>query len=272
MGPVAAGTGGGTRPPRRDLWVRLAVTAALVALVAALLSAFPGEARWEATWRWRERFLEGLWLTVLISSGALVLGLVLGGLTGLARVSASAALHQAAVVYVEVVRGTPFLVQVYVWYFCVAELGRLHAWAGGRTAALVGVVGLGVFAGAYVAEIVRAGVESVDRGQWEAARSLGLSHRQALRHVVLPQALQRMVPPLTGEAVSLVKESSILSLIGVQELTYFATNMRAREYASLESLVPLAALYLCVTLPLSWLARRLERRLAPPHPLPVARL
>ena len=123
-----------------------------------------------------------------------------------------------------------------------------------------------------MAEIVRAGVESVDRGQWEAARSLGLSHRQTLFRIVLPQSLRRMVPPLTGEAVSLVKESSLLSVITVAEATYHAKALSAASGDTFAAFLPLAGLYLLVTLPLAWLTRRLEHRLAPPPALPVARL
>src|SRR6185436_578938 len=137
---------------------------------------------------------------------------------------------------------------------------------------LVGTVGLGLFSGGYVAEIVRAGVESIDRGQLEASRSLGLSHRHTLFRVVLPQAVRRMIPPLTGETVSLVKESSLLSVIGVAEMTYHAKSLSSDVGDTFAAYLPLAALYLVVTLPLSWVTRRLERRLGPPAPLPVARL
>ena len=168
--------------------------------------------------------------------------------------------------YVQLIRGTPFLVQIYIWNFCIARLVGLEA------AAVIGVLGLGTFAGAYITEIVRAGVESIDRGQWEAARSLGLSHRRTLSLVILPQAVRRMIPPLTGEAISLIKESSLLSIIGVAELTYQAGNMRAMTFDAFASLIPLAALYLCLTMPLSLLTLRLERRFAPPESLPVAEL
>jgi polar amino acid transport system permease protein len=236
------------------------------------VSRAPAEIRWEKAWIRRSDFLDGLLMTAVISSGALVLGLALGAIAGLARVSSSPALDQAAFTYVELVRGTPFLVQLYVLYWCVAPSANLRGLFGSGEALVVGIVGLGLFAGAYVAEIVRAGVESIDRGQWEAARSLGLSHGQTLRRVVLPQALRRMIPPLTGEAVSLVKESSLLSVIGVAEMTFHAKNLAAATFETFAAYLPLAALYLCVTLPLSWLTRRLERKLGPPAPLPVARL
>ncbi len=259
-------------PAARERALRAAVLLVLALLVAGLLAAAPGEIRWSLVWARRGLFLDGLRLTALISAGALLLGLALGAAAGLARVSASVALDQVARTYVELVRGTPFLVQLYVWYWCIARVLHLNQAFGTHEAAVVGTVGLGVFAGAYVAEIVRGAVESIERGQWEAARSLGLSHARTLRHVILPQCARRLLPPLTGEAVSLVKESSLLSILGVAEITYHAKNLQAHEYETWAAFVALAALYLTVTLPLTLLARRLERRLAGPQPMPVTRL
>jgi len=258
----------------RDLAVRSAVVGVLLVVLVAAVAAAPGDIRWERAWEWRHLFLKGLGTTAALSAGALVLALLLGGAAGLARASSSPALDQAAFTYVELVRGTPFLVQLYVGYFCVARVLRLHDYVGDVETSkwVVGVVGLGVFGGAYVAEIVRAAVESIDRGQWEAARSLGLSHGATLLRVILPQCLRRMTPPLAGESVSLVKESSLLSAIGVAEVTYEARSLQSAHFATFEAFVPLAVLYLCVTLPLAWLSRRLERRLQPPPALPVAKL
>jgi polar amino acid transport system permease protein len=256
----------------RERLVRALVVAGFAGGVALAVSLAPAEIHWEKAWECRALFLDGLWLTVVVSVSALALGLLFGTLAGLARVSRSPALDQAAFTYVELVRGTPVLVQLYVLYFCFAAAAKLNRVLGYNEAVVVGTVGLGIFAGAYIAEIVRAGVESIERGQWEAARSLGLSHRQALFRVVLPQAVRRMIPPLTGEAVSLVKESSLLSVIGVAEMTYHARNLASKSFEHFAAYLPLAALYLCVTLPLSWLTRRLERRLGPATPLPVAKL
>jgi len=254
----------------RERAVRLAVVAAFAALIACAVLLAPAEIHWDRAWAHRRLFLDGLATTAAISAGALVLGLVFGACAGLARSSSSAALDQAAFTYVELVRGTPFLVQLYVLYFCVSH--QLPPDALGRAeAVVVGIVGLGLFSGAYVAEMVRAAVESIDRGQWEAARSLGLTHSQTLFRVILPQSVRSMIPPLTGEAVSLVKESSLLSVIGVAEMTYHAKGL-ASQGDTFAAYLPLAALYLLVTLPLSWLTRRLERRLGPPAQMPVAKL
>lgn len=256
----------------RETAIRVAVVVAFLAAIAGAVALAPADIRWDLAWDRRALFAQGLALTVGISLGALALGLLFGTAAGLARVSSSPALDQAAFTYVELVRGTPFLVQLYVLYFCVGTALRLNDVFGRGEALVVGIGGLGLFAGGYIAEIVRAGVESVERGQWEAARSLGLSHRRTLFRVVLPQALRRMIPPLTGEAVSLVKESSLLSVIAVAEMTYHARALSSDSADTFAAYLPLAALYLAVTLPLSWLTRRLERRLGPPAPLPVARL
>ena len=257
---------------RRRRLARCTAIAAVAALFAIGIAVYPGRVNWGVVWTGRARLLEGLGLTLVTSAGALVLAVAIGTLGGLARVARSVFVREAAAVYVQLVRGTPFLVQIYVAYFCVAYALRMQRFGGEHNATLVGIVGLGVFGGAYVTEIVRAGVEGVDRGQWEAARSLGLSHAQTLRHVVLPQAFRTMIPPLTGEAVSLIKESSLLSLIGVAELSHQAREMRAQTLEGFASLVPLAILYLCLTLPLTLLAQYLETRLAGPRPLSVAEL
>lgn len=259
--------------PRRPL-LRLGVTLGVLALLAAFLLSAP---RYRYEWGriWGEEgaaayLLGGLLTTAWVSALALVLGLLLGLLGGLARLSRSAVLQQLGVLYVEIVRGTPFLIQVIVAWFCFAPALREASLAVGLPAAaaglfddrvFVGVVALGVCSGAYVTEIVRAAVESVDRGQTEAALSQGMSYAQALRHVLLPQALRRMLPPLAGELVTLVKDSSILSFLAVSELAKRGSEMQSRTYKTFEILLPVAALYLALTFPLSRLARRLELRL-----------
>lgn len=255
-----------------DRRTRTLVTTAVVLALVGLASLVPGEIRWELAWERRGQFALGLGLTAAISFGALIVGLTLGTLSGLAFVSRSVALRQLARTYVELVRGTPFLVQLFLWYVCLASVLRLKEVLGFAEAAVVGGFGLGVFAGAYVCEIVRAAVHSIDRGQWEAARSLGLGHRATLWRVILPQCRRRLLPPLTGEAVSLVKESSLLSIFGVAELTYQARALQSHHYETWAAYLPLALLYLVITLPLSMLTRRLERSGARPEPLPVEAL
>jgi polar amino acid transport system permease protein len=258
-GPVAV-------PSARDRGVRWAVTLAVLgALAAFLLATGPTDGwRWSRVWGdgdrvgWRDAFLSALWVTLRASAGALVVAVVVGFAAGMARLSPRVWLSQLATVYVELVRGTPLLVQLFVAMYCVGySLGiddRL----------LVGTVTLGVFAGAYVTEVVRAAVQSVDAAQTEAALSQGMTRRQTMRRVVLPQALRRMLPPLAGEFVSLVKDSSLLSAIGVLELSKRAMEAQADTYRTYEVYLPLAALYLAITFPLSRWVRRLELRSAAP--------
>lgn len=259
--------------PRRPL-LRAAVTvAALGALLALALGSPHYRYEWGRVWSDGAQvryLLGGLWMTIWISLAGLVLGLVFGLLGGLARLSRSAALQQLGTVYVEVIRGTPFLVQAFVAYYCLAPalrdgllgLGAPEAFARlGDDATVVGVTILGLCSGAYVTEIVRAAVESVDRGQTEAALSQGMTYGQVLRLVLLPQSLRRMLPPLAGELVTLVKDSAILSVISVSELAKRSSEWRSSTYKTFEVLLPMAALYLALTFPLSRFARRLELRL-----------
>jgi len=256
----------------RTLVTRAAVTLVAVGVIIVAIAAYPSEIHWDMALEWRFNFLEGLGWTVAISAIGLVLALAAGTAAGVARVSSVTLLQEIASTYVQLVRGTPFLVQIYLWYFCIAPLLHVQEIGGRYNWFFIGVFALGIFGGAYVAEIVRAGIESVDRGQWEAARSLGLSHGQALRHVALPQALRTMIPPLTGEAVSLIKESSLLSVISAWELTYQAKGLVGKTYEGFAAYVPLAVLYLALTLPLTVLTHRLERKLAGPRGFPVAEL
>lgn len=253
---------------------RVAVTALLLGgLVAFLLLAPRKSHEWGRVWGeggYAGVILGGFVTTAWVSVVALTLGLLFGFAGGRAKLSRSPALQQVGTVYVEIVRGTPFLIQVIVAYYAFAPALRDMLLGLGCPAAValqldravvVGVLTLGLFCGAYVTEIVRAAVESVDRGQTEAALAQGMSHRQVLRWILLPQAFRRMVPPLTGELVSLVKDSSILSIITVAELSKRASEVQQSTYLTFEVLLPVVALYLCLTFPLSRLARRLELRL-----------
>jgi His/Glu/Gln/Arg/opine family amino acid ABC transporter permease subunit len=183
-----------------------------------------------------------------------LLGLPLGLAVALLRIAPSRPVSWTAGAYVEILRGTPLLVQVFFVYFVLPSAGlSLSAWA-------AGVAALGVNASAYIAEVCRAGVLSVDRGQTEAARSLGMTPWQALRFVVLPQALRRMVPPLTNEAVALLKDSSLVSVMGLTELTRAGQELSGR-YADPLTVWPAVALfYFAVTFPLTRLAAWMERR------------
>lgn len=271
----ASADSGPPRPPasaaaalaRREGRVRLLVTVVLLGGFAAFLAATGPDNgwSWERVWRvqgersWPVLFGKALLVTLAVSSGALVLSLVFGFAGGLLRLSPRPIPSQLGAIYVEVVRGTPLLVQLFIAVYCVGYSLGID-----DHPVLVGTATLGLFAGAYVTEIVRGAVQSIDPGQTEAALSQGMTRWQALRHVLLPQALRRMLPPLTGEFVSLVKDSSLLSVIGVVEISKRAGEARAETYRTYEVYLPLALLYLLITFPLSRWARRLEARAAGP--------
>ena len=199
--------------------------------------------------------LVGLWITLKISALALVFAVALGLVAGLGRVSANPAAFNLATTYVEIVRGTPLLVQIFIFYFFIGTVLELSAFT-------AGVAALAVFTGAYVAEIVRAGIEAVPRGQMEAARSLGMTYAQAMRWVILPQALRRTLPPLAGQFINLVKDSSLVSIIAITDLTKAGREIVSSTFAPFEVWFTVALMYLALTGTLSLLVRRLERRLA----------
>ncbi len=239
----------------RNVAIRVGITLALaVVFVGALVLS---NYRWDfgvVRDNW-VNYLGALGKTLLATCIAYLIGLAVGIFVALARMSRPLAVRHIGDLYVELVRGTPFLVLLLIAVFCIRPL------IGNPDRFWTGTVALGLFAAAYIGEILRAGVESVDRGQFEAARSLGLSRRRTMRHVIFPQAFKRMIPPLTSELIALTKESSLLYAIGVIELTYIAEQVGLRTTGGFEAYLAAAALYLAVTIPLSLLARRLERRL-----------
>ncbi|UJX41823.1 amino acid ABC transporter permease [Desulfovibrio sp. JY] len=233
--------------------VRAVLLAALTAGLWVVLSQIRYHWDWGAVWAYRDIFLAGLGVTVYVSAGAIALGLLFGLASGLASVSGNVWLTEMAALYVGAFRGTPLLVQILIFYFCVGVV--IHV----DSPYLIGTVTLAFFSGAYISEMVRAGVESIDVGQWETALSSGLTHRQTLFYVIFPQAVRRIVPPVTGQFVSCIKDSSLLSIISVRELTKAAEVVNATTYKTFEAYLPLALLYLLLTWPLSHLTGRLER-------------
>ncbi len=192
-------------------------------------------------------------LTALSGLGALAAGVI----TALLRLSRSVAGRALARAYLESVRNTPLLIQLLFLYFVLAP-------ALGMDALTSAVLGLSLFEGAYVSEILRAGIVSLDSGQWDAARSLGMSKFAAYRLVILPQAVRRVLPPLASQSVSLVKDTSLASVIAIAELTLRGGEIVAQTFLSFEIWFTVAALYWIVTTTLSGLAATLERRLAYP--------
>jgi len=198
--------------------------------------------------------LKGAVYTVQVSVLAIVFGLVLGWALGLIAVSGVRWLRALAWAYVQFIRGTPLLVQIFLIYFGLPALGiNVPAfWSG--------VIALGLNSGGFQAEIVRAGIESIDRGQAEAARSIGMSSLQALLLILVPQTIRRVIPPLTNELITLTKSSSLLSAIAVLELTHAGQAIIALTFAPFEIYAAVAVIYLLLIAVLSRGSALLERR------------
>ena len=207
----------------------------------------------------------GLWLTLQISVIATIGGILIGIIGGLTRISSNPALKWLTMVYVELIRGSPLMVQILIWYFVLGTVINdiLAAYGLGRLPAFwYGAAALACFAGAYVTEIVRSGIQSIHRGQTEAARSLGMSYTQSMRYIIMPQALRRILPPLAGQFISLIKDSSLLGIIAIRDLTKAAREIVSASLQPFEVYLLLGILYLVLTFSLSMLIQHMERRMA----------
>jgi polar amino acid transport system permease protein len=204
--------------------------------------------------RWRSGILvQGLVTTLKFSFISVIFGSVIGLFAGLARISGNPAARWLSIGYIELIRGTPLLVQIYIFYFFIGKLFNLSS----NTAS---ILALSVFCGAYVAEIVRAGIQSISRGQMEAARSLGMNYPQAMRHIILPQAFRRILPPLAGQFISLIKDSSLVSVIAITDLTKAGREIASSTFAPFEVYFIVALLYLSLTFTLSMFVQLVERK------------
>ena len=244
------------RPVARTAQV---VSWCLVALLATAVFSFAFSQllygwNWDAIWQYRQKFLQGWLMTVAISAAALLVSLLIGLLTALARRSAFLPLRYSALLYVETIRGTPLLVQILILFYVVANAFGIE------NRYVVGVLTLSLFAGAYLAEMIRAGIESIRDSQLESARAIGLTRAQTYRYVIFPQVVRQLIPPLTGQFASIIKDSSLLSIIAVNEFTLNAQEVNAFTYSTLESYLPLAVGYLLLTLPISLVSRIMERK------------
>lgn len=199
--------------------------------------------------------LLGAGVTIKITVMSVALGVLIGLCVGIARICRVKPLRFLAAVYVDFFRGTPLLVQIFLFYFAVPVI------TGQRIDPYVAAVGsCGINSGAYVAEIVRAGIQSIDEGQMEAGRSLGMTWAQTMRYIIVPQAIKRVIPPLGNEFIALLKDSSLVSVIGFEELTRRGQLIIAKTYGSLEIWFSVAIIYLVMTLSISRLVAYLEKR------------
>jgi len=233
----------------------LAHVIVLFVVAAAMAAAFMrvGYAwNWAAVWEYRGKLLQGWLVTVALSLAALVASTAVGCVAAFMLRSKRPLVEAAARVYVELIRGTPLLVQLLIGFYVVATAVGLE------NRFVVGVLLLALFSGAYMAEIFRGGLDAIPKTQLDSARAIGLTPWQALRLVILPQAVRIVLPAIAGQLVSLIKDSSLLSVIAISEFTLAAQEVNSFTYSTLESYLPLAAGYLLLTLPLSALSRWLE--------------
>jgi len=198
--------------------------------------------------------LKGLWVTLYVSAMSLVLSFVFGLVTALFRLSNSYVARLVARIYLELIRNTPLLVQLFVIYFVLGPVLNIER----LTSA---VLALSLFEGAYASEIFRAGIVAIHKGQWEASYSLGLSTFHSYRRIILPQAIRYVLPPLTSQAISLIKDSALVSTIAVYDLTMEGQVIIAETFLTFEVWFTVAAIYLVITVALSLLVGFLENRL-----------
>jgi len=197
----------------------------------------------------------GLIMTLKLSIVSLLFAVIIGLFTGLARISSNPALRNLSITYIELVRGTPLLVQIFIFYFFIGTVFDLDRFT-------AGVAALAVFTGAYIAEIIRSGIQSIAPGQMEAARSLGMNYVQAMIYVILPQAFKRTLPPMAGQFINLIKDSSLVSVISITDLSKAGREVVNSTFAPFEVWFTVALLYLVLTGGLSWLVQKLEKRLS----------
>lgn len=243
----------------------------LLVIGALVFGAYAGAARMGYNWQWYNiprylwtftddgfqlgELMVGLGMTFVLSIGSFLLAVVIGLVMALARLSDLVISKGLSLALLEFLRNMPLLVLVYLFYYV---LGPIFGWDRVTSSILC----LGVFHGALLSEIFRAGILSVPQGQWEGAKSIGMTKAQAYRYIVLPQSVPLMLPPLTGEAVQLVKSSAIVSVIAVAELTTVGRNLISETYMSFEIWFTVAVIYLVITLLMSFGVTALERRVA----------
>ncbi len=197
--------------------------------------------------------LKGLKITLNLTWISLILTYIIGLVTALMRLSNSLLARGIARVYLELTRNTPLLVQIFFMYFVVAPILDIDRF-------VAGVLALSLFEGSYASEIYRSGIVAVNKGQWEASYTLGLSTYQNYRYIILPQAIRRILPPLTSQAVSLIKDSSLVSVIAIYEMTMQANEIASETFLVFEIFFTIAAIYLALTITLSQIVAYFEKR------------
>lgn len=208
-------------------------------------------------WDYRNYYWQGIQYTLFLSAMGVLFGFVIGLIVSLLRLSQVSILRWLAMTYIEILRGTPMLVQLLIIHYGIAQAFNINF-----TVLESGIITLSINSSAYLAEIFRAGIQGVDRGQTEAARSLGMSYGATMRHIIIPQAIKSVLPAIGNEFVVIIKESSIVSFIGVADLMFQAQAVRSITYSALSPLLIAAAIYFVMTFILSKLLSVVERRLS----------
>lgn len=201
-------------------------------------------------------------VSVIVALSSVLLGTLIGTLLAASKISKNKVLKILATVYIDIVRGTPMMLQLMLFYFGLPMMIKGYTNMPFSTQVMItGIVGMSLNSGAYSAELIRSGIESIDKGQWEAAKSLGLSRKKTMTLIILPQAFKRIIPPMVSEFITLIKDSSLLSSFGAVELLMGAKTIGAKYYSYILPLVMAGLIYLTLTTIVSFISRRLEKRL-----------
>ena len=200
--------------------------------------------------------VKGIQLTFVITIVGVFFGFIIGTFAGMGRLSKHKIIFWISTVYVEIIRGTPILVQILFIYFGLSDLLDINL-----DKITASIIAIAINAGAYVAEIVRGGIQAIDKGQTEAGRSLGLSSAQTMRHIIWPQAFRQIIPPLGNQFIISLKDTSLFSAIAVNELLYMGKSYASNTFVYFEPYLMVAVFYLIITIPSSIILRRVERRL-----------
>ena len=218
-------------------------------------------------WQWMPTFLDGTIVTIVLSLTTVLLGSLIGLFVVMMKISENKMLKGIANLYTNIIRGTPMLLQLFLWLYGLPMIGITFsgiAFLGstyGSREFITAVVALGINSGAYVSEVLRGGLEAVDKGQIEAGRALGLSKSETMFSIVIPQAIRTVLPGLGNEFITMIKESSIVSTVGVFDVMYTSNIVKASTYSIFEPLIVVGVIYFILTYSLSYLMKKLEKRL-----------
>lgn len=244
---------------KKTPWVAYLINGILVAIIFTLLMVFcfsklDYTMRWDVVLDYKNNFISGFLTTLKISFFSLFASILWGTILAIMQKSPVIFLQLSSKFFVQIIRGTPLLVQILILFYVVANAFNINS------RIISGIIIMAIFSGAYIAEIIRAGIESVSNTQIETAYAIGFTSYQKYRYIIIPQVITRIIPSLTGQLASLIKDSSLLSIISIRELTMASREIAANSYATLETYIPLAIGYLILTIPVVLFSHFLEKR------------